>query len=214
MSDDLKTVEMRDLIRRWQDDNDRVAADKLITLAGKRLEHLARKMLRGFPQSRPDADTNDVLQNALIRLLRTLKNVKPDTTRDFFNLAAVHIRRELIDLARRLLGPKHRLVVASHQLAATRQGSDDESDSDFLAGAPGPQESPDELELWRRFHEAVDRLPIEEREVVSLTYYHDWNHLQIAEMLHICDRTVRRRWTAACLRLVNSLGGQLPQIND
>jgi len=210
MSDDLKTVEMRDLIRRWQDDNDRFAADKLITLSGKRLEHLARKMLRGFPQNRPDADTNDVLQNALIRLLRTLKNVKPDTTRDFFNLAAVHIRRELIDLARRLLGPKHRLVVGSHQMTA-QPGADD-GDSDFLAGAAGSEESPDELELWRRFHEAVDRLPTEEREVVSLTFYHGWTHVEIAEMLHVCDRTVRRRWTSACARLVGSLGGQLPSI--
>ena len=50
------------------------------------------------------ADTGDVLQNSTIRLLRSLQTMRPATTRDYFNLAAVHIRRELIDLARRCKG--------------------------------------------------------------------------------------------------------------
>ena len=35
---------------------------------------------------------------ALLRLLRSLQAIRPGSTRDFFNLAAVHIRRELLDL--------------------------------------------------------------------------------------------------------------------
>ena len=95
----FNSVVLQDYLDRWQA-GDRAAADELLHVAGARLEKLARRMCRSFPNVREWAETSDVLQNSLIRLLRTLQNMRPKTTRDFFNLAAVHIRRELLDLAR------------------------------------------------------------------------------------------------------------------
>src|SRR5207248_11231466 len=80
------------------------AADARLRGAGGRPEKLARRMCRSFPNVRGWAETGDVLQSSLIRLLRTLRSMRPATTRDFFNLAAVHIRRELLDLARHFRG--------------------------------------------------------------------------------------------------------------
>ena len=63
--------------------------------------------LRGRGRSAYDADernysvpveTGDVLQNALVRLLRAIEEVKPQTPRDFLTLATLQIRRELLDL--------------------------------------------------------------------------------------------------------------------
>jgi RNA polymerase sigma-70 factor (ECF subfamily) len=204
------TVLMTSLLQRWQN-GDRSAADTLFLAVERRLEHLAHRMLRNFPRVRIGADSNDVLQNALIRLFQTLKSVAPSSTREFYNLAAMHIRRELIDMTRRFRGPKHSTVRHSHEVRGHR--NDQDSGSDFLERAPSPEEGPDEMELWRRFHEAVEELPADEREVVSLTFYHGWTRPEIARLLQVSDKTVRRKWSSACARLVNALGGQLPTLS-
>jgi RNA polymerase sigma-70 factor (ECF subfamily) len=67
-------------------------------------------------------------------------------------------------------------------------------------------DSSGELERWRAFHEAVERLPDHEREVVALRYYHGWPVQQVAESLRISERTVIRRWQAALWRLAGELG--------
>src|SRR5262245_14912266 len=95
----LHTAELHNLVDRMRA-GDRAAADDLLRVTSTRLERLARKMLAGFPAARQQADTQDVLQGALIRLVRSLGAVRPDSTRWFFNLAAIQMRRELLDLGR------------------------------------------------------------------------------------------------------------------
>ena len=82
---------------------------------------LARKMLRGFPRVRRWEQTDDVLQNALVRLRRALEKTSPESVRSFFNLAAVQIRRELIDMARHYDGPAG--MAAHHESAMPPDGS-------------------------------------------------------------------------------------------
>src|SRR5947209_1947397 len=78
---------------------DRAARDELFRRAADRLERLTRKMLQGFPGVHRWAQTDDVLQSALMRLLRALEAVRPATVRELFGLSAEMIRRELLDLA-------------------------------------------------------------------------------------------------------------------
>jgi RNA polymerase sigma-70 factor (ECF subfamily) len=184
---------------------DRAAADELLRSVGGRLERLARRMLKGFPNVKRWADTGDVLQSASLRLLRTLERIRPDSTRDFFNLAAVHVRRELLDLARHFGGPHG--VGANH--ASVAPGADAGPPA-YEAAAPAADTA--DLDRWVRFHEAVEALPVEEREVVGLKFYHGWGDAQIAELLQVTDRTVRRYWKSACLRLNAELGGRLPDL--
>jgi RNA polymerase sigma factor (sigma-70 family) len=202
MSDpSLRTVWMHDCIRRMQA-GDRTASDELLRAAGERLERLAHRMLRDFPNVRRLADTGDVYQEAVVRLLRSLGQLHPPpaSVRDFLGLAATHLRRELLDLARRCG-------------AAKRQGDAplDIDESGEQQPAVSPRESPDELDCWRRFHEEVDRLPAEEREVIGLRFYHGWAEAEIAELFGVTERTVRRRWTAGCTRLAAALGADMPQ---
>src|SRR3954452_4040534 len=84
---------------------DAKARDELLNHVCERLRRLTRKMLRGFASVKRFAETDDVLQNALMRLLRSLETVQPQDMRQFFGLATVQIRRELIDLARHFYGP-------------------------------------------------------------------------------------------------------------
>lgn len=192
----FNSVNLQEYIRRWQA-GDKSAANDLLRATGARLEKLARRMTRSFPNVRGQADTGDVLQNSLIRLLRTLRTLRPSTTRDFFNLAAVHIRRELLDLARRCKG-KAWLPL------------DTPDGSDQLAPRAEPEVgTPEDFELWVRFHEAVDALPLEEREVVGLVFYHGWTQVRIAELFSVNERTIRRRWESACEKIRELVGGDV-----
>ena len=61
---------------------------------------LTRRMLRDFPGVRQRDATSEVLVDALERLDRAAQDVKPASPRDYLGLAALQIRRELIDRAR------------------------------------------------------------------------------------------------------------------
>ena len=198
----IDTVYMHHCVERWQV-GDRAAADELLQVVATRLEHLTRKMLRGFPVVREWAETMDVLQGSLIRLLNTLQKMRPESTRHFFNLAAVQIRRELLDLGRHFAGERFARL--------TTPGSADESHSAGLCDPADPNSNDGDLDLWCRFHEAVDDLPTEEREVMGLVFYHGWTQVQIAELFQVDERTVRRRWQSACLQLHRLVGAELPQ---
>jgi len=190
------SVNLQKYLDRWRS-GDRAAADELLKATGARLEKLARRMTRSFPNVRGQADTGDVLQNSLIRLLRTLLTLRPHTTRDFFNLAAVHIRRELIDLARRCK-------------SRNRVTFDIAIEPDAANGQAEPEAKvAEDFDLWVRFHEAVDQLPLEEREVVGLVFYHGWTQVRIAELFAVDERTIRRRWSNACVRLRELIGSDV-----
>ena len=190
----FNSVQLKALVARWNV-GDREAGDELLRRARARLEKLARRMCKSFPNVKEWTETQDVLQNSLLRLLTTLQKIDPlpATTRDFFNLAAVHIRRELIDLARHF--KKKRWVPLAISGSESGRSHDEPA-------APTAHD----FERWERFHEAVDKLPTEERMVVDLVFYHGWKQAEIAELFHVNERTVRRRWKAACAHLREQAG--------
>jgi RNA polymerase sigma-70 factor (ECF subfamily) len=169
---------------------DRSAHAELLRSVGDRLERLTRKMLRSFPRVHGRFQTGDVLQNSLLRLLRALEAVDPASTREFFSLAAVQIRRELLDLARRI----KRMAYETAPVGGNH-GSD---------AGPEPvdeRDDPDDLEKWTQLHQEVENLPAEEREVVSLIIYHDWTQAEVAELFQVTTRTVQRHWRSALRKL-------------
>ena len=193
----FRTAQLHDWVAQMRA-GDRQAADALVRVVLQRVEALARRMLRQYPAARRWADTDDVLQGTLIRLLRSLKQAEPESTRHFLNLAALLIRHELIDLSRHF----------SERTRLDAAGAEDAAVSD----SAGSGEL--ELDAWAAFHQAVEQLPADEREVVGLTYYHGWTQPEIAELFGVNERTVRRRWQTACAKLEAALSGKLPALGD
>ena len=190
----LDTLWLHDRVARLRD-GDRAAADELLRAVGARLDRLARRMLVGYPGVRTGADTGDVVQGALLRLLSALRDVRPASTREFVGLAALQVRRELLDLARYFAARGAGARVA------------DPGTADF--GTAGG-EAPADIELWARFHAAIDALPPEEREAFGLIYYHGHTRGQAALLLGVSERTVYRWWASACVLLNERLGGEMP----
>ena len=182
------------------------ARQELLNNACERLTQITRTMLRDYPRLKRWEQTDDVLQSALLRLMRALRTVTPASLRDFYRLATLQIRRELIDLVRHHYGPEG--AGARH---ATNKILRESAES-----APAPYEradsadEPSRLAVWAEFHEQVERLPEEEREVFDLVWYQGVGHTEAAELLGVSPKTVKRRWQAACLRLHNALHGELP----
>jgi RNA polymerase sigma-70 factor (ECF subfamily) len=180
-------------LRRWVErirDGDRSAGDEMLRAVQARLEGLARKMLRRFPGVARWEESGDLLQNALLRLLRALREVEPTSVRDFFGLAAEQMRRELLDLAR-------------HYQARRATGPS----SAAVSEATAPAEDSAEAAKWSAFHEAVGRLPVRQREVVGLIYYHGWTQAEVAEQLGVSKRSVQRDWASAMVTLHGLLEG-------
>ena len=168
------------------------ALNELIQHSGERLTSLTRRMLRGFPGVRRWSDTDDVLQNALLRLSGALQAVKPSSPRDYFALATLQIRRELIDLARRFSGPEG--LGANHDTRGANSSAGNADKSDHT-------HEPSELARWSELHQQIDGLPDDEREVVGLLFYQELTQERAAELLGLSVRTVQRRWHAALWKL-------------
>lgn len=180
---------------------DAAATDELIRHVGQRLERLTRQMLRGHPALKRWTETDDVLQGALLRLLRALRAVEPGSTREFFALAAQQVRRELIDLARHYYGPRG---LGTHHITPNLEGPADPSPGQW----PDPATEPGSLAEWCDFHRKIDELPEEQREIVGLIFYQGMTQAEAALILDVTVRTVQRRWHAALVALHNSLQGQ------
>ena len=184
---------------------DEQARGELLNFACARLSRLARKMLRSYPGVRQWEQTDDVFQNAMVRLCRSLEDVKPASVRSFFNLAAVQIRRELIDLARHYHGPRglgrhHAGPVGSEGSPHAPAQPDPGSDTD----------DPARLADWTDFHDQVEALAGDEKEIFHLLWYQGLSQAEAAAILGVTERVVRYRWRAARLKLLERLGGRLP----
>lgn len=182
---------------------DPAACDELIAVAADRLRRLTRKMVSERDRLRRWEDADDVFQNATLRLYRALRETVPETALAFFRLAALQVRRELIDLARHYFGPQGR---GAHHASGVQP-------ADGAPAAEPPQSTydPGRLAEWTEFHHQVEALPDDDRTVIDLLWYQGLPQEEAAGLLGVDVRTVQRRWLRARLRLHETLRGGLPE---
>jgi RNA polymerase sigma factor (TIGR02999 family) len=190
---DDRTAELQNLIDRVNQGDD-AARMVLIDRAYERLRQLSALILRqSFPRLKGAptlVDTTDVAHESAYRLYHALAEIRPTTVRDFFRLAAQRIRWILLDLAREADRVEHvdRQPVESYENAARS----------------------DPPAVLADLYQQIEGLPSQEREVVDLIYFHGFSQAETATQLGVTERTVRRYWTVARLRLFEALKENLP----
>ena len=168
------------------------ARERLLEHVCDRLRILTSKMLGTFPGVKRWSETDDVLQAALLRLHRSLASVQPSSSTEFYGLAALQIRRELLDLAKHYYGPEG-------------IGRNHHSDTGSIINGNPSNAQPNSLEDWSRFHEAVIALPDKQKQVVDLLWYEGLTQHSAADLLCVSLATVKRRWAEARVTLCNSI---------
>lgn len=182
---------------------DECARQRLLEHTCWRLRLIARSMLRGSPKIARWEQTDDVLVEAMSRLHRSLETVSLKTARDYYNLAAAQTRRVLIDMARHYYG---------REGWGAHHHSDAHSRKPRLAAHEPSDASGEPVGLmeWTEFHQEVEALPQEEREVFGLLWYAGLTQAEAAEALGLSERLLRRYWQSARVRLYRARGGEPP----
>lgn len=192
----LSTTSLLEMLERYRA-GDTAALDELLRRTAERTERMARRMLRNFPLVQKREETGDVVNNALLRLTRALREVRPASTLQFFGLTAEQIRRELLDLARHY-----------RRRAAVDRPFPDGMNPQALVDPHGLAAS--DLDRWHTLHESIENLSADLRQVFELRFYGGCMQQDIATLLGISKRHVRRLWRLACWRLGEILRDDLP----
>ncbi len=181
------------------------AREQILEICDGRLRSLSRRLLGKFARVRRWDNTDDVAQNAAVRLYRALAETVPDSPRGLMGLMATQIQRELLDLARKHAGP---MSYASNH--GTNVQDDTNGEVFLVDEAEDGSDKLDEeipLDRWEAFHAAIESLPEEQREVFRLVWYLGADRETAAKTLGLSVRTVGRRWQEAREMVTQAVGG-------
>jgi RNA polymerase sigma-70 factor (ECF subfamily) len=199
------TQQIQSLVDRLNAGDDTARAE-LIQCACSRLMNLTRTIKQGFDQVNRWEQTDDLFQRSAMRLYQSLAKIQPADARHFFRLAAVQIRRELIDLARHYGGPQG----MGANLATQHGGPGGGQNWQPEQAAERTSLDPKKLCEWGEFHEQIEKLPNEEREAAELLFYNGLSQEEAAEVMGVSVRTLKRYWRAAKLKLHELFDGRFP----
>jgi RNA polymerase sigma-70 factor (ECF subfamily) len=168
----------------------------LLDRAVRRLHLLCATLLhRSYPRlTQPplNVQVDELLGAVAERLLKAMREVRPQTVRQFFALANQHMRWELNDLARR----------ADEQPAALEL-------REALVPAPASSSSGLTPE-GRRMLETIENLPEEEREAFDLVRVQGMTQAEAARVLGVSAITVKRRLNRGLRLLTEQLADLRP----
>jgi RNA polymerase sigma factor (sigma-70 family) len=168
----------------------------LLDRAVRRLHLLCATLLyRSYPRlTQPplDLQADELLGAVAERLLKAMREVHPQTVRQFFALANQHMRWELNDLARRL--------DEQPSVVELREGSVPAPDSSGSGLTPN----------GRRMLEAIENLPEDEREVFGLVRVQGMSQTEAARVLGVSAVTVKRRLNRGLRLLTEKLADLRP----
>lgn len=193
------TLAVQKCLDRFGTDFER-ASGELLSAAMNRLRLLSRKIMADIPGVKRWDNTDDLLQNASLKLWKALETHHPPTPVDFFRLAACIIRRELIDLSRSRFGP---LGVGANHFSPRSGSSHDNRTAPLDAGTDS--HNPAKLTEWTEFHAYIERLPEDERQLFDLLWYQGLTLAETSELLGIPLRTLGRYWKLARVKLAETL---------
>ncbi len=192
------TVQIQGLLDRFIG-GDEKAKGELIKVAEGRLLVLTRQLLKGFARGRDHDDTTGIFNEAYLRLHSSLDELKPTTVRQFFGLAALEIRRTLLDVVRKL-------TTRSKEKKQGRAASIDTAGPDGgRIDVPIDDEVQKRFDLTESLFAAVDKLPPDLQEVVMLLHFQGLTQAEVAGLYGVHEDTVKKWWASARRQLAGHL---------
>lgn len=197
-----KTILELQTVLEMANQGDAEAFSQLLHRFEARFRVLVQKMLWNYPRLRRWEETDDVYQQAMLRLYQSLQAASPDSIAQFVGLSATQIRRTLIDLSRHYFGALG--LGRKYQTEGGGRAADDAGGAFDRQQTQGKSLS---IEQWSDFHQIIERIPEEPRVAFELIWYAGLKQHEAAELLGISRRTLIRRLNQA-RRLI---GEQLEQ---
>ena len=135
---------------------------------------------------------DEMLDAVVVRLLKAMRSVRPQTVRQFFALVNQHMRWELNDVARRLEEQPTAVELRENMVPAP--------------ASSGSVLTPDGCRMLK----AIDDLPEDEREVFGLLHIQGLMQGEAADVLGVSVRTVQRRLNRSLVLLAKQLDDLRP----
>ena len=200
-----ETLRLEKCIQRLNE-GDTTARDELLNLTCDRLLRLTHRIKDSYPGVGRWEQTEDVCQNASLKLYEALKTVELNDARHYFRLAAKKIRETLLDLARHYQGPLG--TGANHATLAPQSPNESFAASPLDAGEM--THNPDQVAEWTEMHQIIDSLPDTSKEMFDLLWYHELSQEEAAKLVGISVRQIKRRWRDAKIHLAEKMGNDAP----
>jgi RNA polymerase sigma factor (sigma-70 family) len=162
------------------------AVDRLHSLCANLLYRNYPRLTRGPLNLRSE----EMLSAVVERMLKAMRELRPQTVRQFFALANRHMRWELNDLARRL----------------DEQATAVELRESHVPAPADPPSSSHASPVMARILGAIEELPDEEREVFNLVRIQGMTHPEAAGVVGVSAKTVQRRLNRSLVLLGERLG--------
>lgn len=198
----------RDLLLRWHD-GDQDALAELVQREAPWIAALVRRRLG--PTLRRRAETQDIVQNTLLHVLRDGPRFVVSDRDQLHGLLA-----RMVENVLRVQAHHHQAQKRDVRREAAPDGSRTRLDLDLPADVTRPSEAAarNETRDWVRL--AMELLEPEDRNVVLWREYHDLPFAEIAERLGVAEDAARMRYRRALPRLARKLAllreGQLGRL--
>jgi RNA polymerase sigma-70 factor (ECF subfamily) len=162
------------------------AVDRLHTLCAHLLYRSYPRLTHGPLNLRSE----EMLGAVVERMIKAMRDLRPQSVRQFFALANRHMRWELNDLARRL----------------DEQATAMELRESHVPAPAGLSKSSPASPVMARILAAIEELPEEEREVFNLVRIQGMTHPEAARVVGVSAKTVQRRLNRSLVLLGERLG--------
>ena len=221
METNLKAIELKDLWRRYKDEDDPRARERLVLAYAPLVKYVAGRMSSGLPAHVEEAD---LISYGLIGLISAIERFEPAREIERANAKLEHqLRRAPTDnemaealgttveeFQESLVRISNSSVVALDELWTVSDASGDQVsllDTIQDPAAIDPAQEMDLTDMKDRLADAIARLPEREKLVVALYYYENLTLREIGEVLGVTESRVSQLHTKAVLRLKSRLQG-------
>jgi RNA polymerase sigma-70 factor (ECF subfamily) len=183
---------------------DEASLGKLLESYSNYLTLLARVQIGRRLQGKVDA--GDLVQETFLEAARQITQFRGTTEAELVVWLRRILAGQLALMLRRYLGTKGRDVKLERELAAQLDQSSQVLDGGLVASYSTPSQHASRREQSVLLADALDRLPVDYREVIILRHLEALSFAEVAQRMNRSEDSVQKLWVRALANLRRTLG--------